>query len=159
MALVNPEYWTTVNGKTATYYCIDYYTDGTGNWAQTGVVPILVNGNEALLYLYYDNNNPDGVVQGYSYYNFSTDEESDEIYSVSMEDTLTLMVQFMDYDGNLYYEENGDPFNAEEIRINYEDATYLDDFYTAYGYYEATDVYGNIYQTEFVELGDYADLE
>ncbi len=159
VALVNPEYWTTVNGKTATYYCIDYYTDGTGNWAQTGVVPILVNGNEALLYLYYDNNNPDGVVQGYSYYNFATDEESDEIYSVSMEDTLTLMVQFMDYDGNLYYEENGDPFNAEEIRINYEDATYLDDFFTAYGYYEATDVYGNIYQTEFVELGDYADLE
>ncbi len=159
IALVNPEKWTTINGKTATYYCIDYYSDGNGSWAQTGIVPIKVNGQEAVLYLYYDNNNPAGVVQGYSYYNFDTDEEDDEIYSVSMDDTIVLMVQFMDYDGNVYYEENGNPFNAEEIYIDYEDSTYLDEFFTTYGYYEATDVYGNIYQTDFVELGNYADLE
>ena len=159
LALVNPENWTTINGQTVTYYCIDYYDDGEGNWAQTGIVPILINGEGALLYLYYDNYNPYGVVQGYSNFNYETEEEGDDIYGIGMDDEITLVGMYMDENFDVFYQVDSEPFNAEEIQIGYSDATYLYENYYMYGYYEAMDVYGNAYQTEFEELGDRSYLE
>ncbi|MBR1860337.1 MAG: zinc-ribbon domain-containing protein [Lachnospiraceae bacterium] len=158
LALVDPHAWVHVNDNIATYYCIDYYEDTElGVWAQTGVIPITVNGTGALLYIYYDNDNPSGVVEGYSYYDYDTGEESDTIYGVNMEDEFDLVYQYLDAEGNEYYEPAGDPFNAEEIRLQY--LTIDLDEYTTLGYYDIVDVYGNLYSCEPQYFGSINNLE
>ena len=99
------------------------------------------------------------MVQGYSNFNYETEEEGDDIYGIGMDDEITLVGMYMDENFDVFYQVDSEPFNAEEIQIGYSDATYLYENYYMYGYYEAMDVYGNAYQTEFEELGDRSYLE
>ncbi len=152
LALVDPEAWVYVGDQIATYYCYSTYTDpNSDNWSQTGVIPVTVNGEDAYLLIYYDENYPSGKVQGYSFYNFETGEEDDATYFLEDTDMVDLVYQYLDSEGNVTYEAYGNPIPASEIDLQYAGVDLND--YTTYGYYAITDVYGNTYETEIWAFG------
>ncbi|MCR4618413.1 MAG: zinc-ribbon domain-containing protein [Lachnospiraceae bacterium] len=157
-ALVDPEAWVFINGEITTFYCIDYYADDeTEEWSQIGYTPVLVNGEECVLYIYYDNDNPQGTIMGYCTYDFETDEESDDMYTLNSDDTVDLVYTYMDTDFEPYYEAAENPFNASDIELSYE-AISLDEFSTI-GYYEFQDVYENYYTSDIVYLGSISSVQ
>ncbi len=158
LALVDPESWTFINDNIAAYYCLDYYYDEeTGAWSQYGVIPITVNGEGALLYVYYDDEYPSGTIQGYSTYDFDTDEESDMLYSLEDDDVIDLAYQVYSADGSSYYMTMGESIAASDLELGYYEIDLND--YVTLGYYEVYDVYGNVYSTPIEYLGSNDYLE
>ncbi len=156
-ALVDPEAWVFINDNICTFYCYDYYSDAeTGAWAQNGTIPVKVNGADALLYVYYDNESPSGKVMGYTYIDFETWEESD-MYSLYPNDEVDVVLEYLDMEGNYEYRAYEEPVLASELVLQYEGLDLYD--YTTYGYYTFNDVYGNIQVTDIYELGspDYVE--
>ena len=152
LALVDPDAWVYVGDSIATYYCASIYDDpNSDSWSQTGMIPVTVNGEDAYLLIYYDENNPTGKIQGYSFYDFETGEEDDATYFLEDTDIVDLVYQYLDSDGNITYEAVGSPVPASELILAY--ATIDLNDYTTYGYYLITDVYGNTYETDILPFG------
>jgi len=153
VAIVDPEYWYYLNGNIATFYATsDYYDETTGAWSRTGYIPVTVNGLTAALYIYFDQNNPYGLIQGYYYFNYQTLSRDDNtMYMISADQEFDLYYPCLDENENPYYLENGDPIRGDELNL---ELYYINlNSYTTYGYIEIVDVYGNKYQTEHYYLG------
>jgi len=148
VALVDPEYWYYLNGSIATYYATsEYYDESTGDWSYTGYIPVTVNGKTAALYIYFDQNNPGGLIQGYYYFNYDTLSRDDStMYMITEDQEFRLYYPCLDENENPYYIEDDYVIYGDELEL---ELYYINlDNYTTYGYIEIVDVYGTTYQTE-----------
>ena len=158
LALVDPTAWVMINDNIVCYYCTGYYNDEySGEWMQTGMVPIFVNDYYAYLYIYFDEEHPQGAVMGYSYFDPETMEISDNVYTLEDTDILDLCYQYVDEDYNYVFGWYDEYFYASDLEISYQSIDLND--YTTYGYYTIYDVYGNIYETDVLPLGSSFALE
>ncbi|MBE5903100.1 MAG: zinc-ribbon domain-containing protein [Pseudobutyrivibrio sp.] len=152
LALVDPEAWTFVNGNIASYYCVDYYSDPESEeWSQMGYIPCTINGEGALLYVYYDDKHPEGTIQGYTTYDFDTEEEGAYLYDLRSDDEIDLVFYVLSDAGDTYYTTMDEPFLASELELSYSSIDLNE--YTTLGYYTIYDVYGNEYETDATYLG------
>ena len=152
LALVDPESWTFVNGNLAGYFCVDFYNNpDTGEWSQMGYIPITVNGEGALLYVYYDEDHPEGTIQGYTTYDYETEEEGSYMYDLYSDDEIDLVYYELSSSGDVSYSIAGNPFQASTLSLTYTTIDFAQ--YTTLGYYTVYDIYGNEYETDATYLG------
>ena len=148
VAIVDPEYWYYLNGSIATFYATsDYYDPYTGDWSTTGYIPVTVNGETAALYIYFDQNNPGGLIQGYYYFNYDTlSREDNTMYMITDDQEFRLYYPCLGDNDEPYYLEGSTAISGDDLLL---ELYYIDlDSYTTFGYIEIVDVYGNTYQTE-----------
>ena len=129
----------------------DYYNDeDTGEWSQYALIPVKINGEEAYLMAYYDQDNKSGKITGYMYMD-------DENYYYELEDDDEIQILWYDYDNDEFVEAY-DPFPASEAYLDYNDIDLTMD--TTYVVYQVTDVYGNIYTSDAFkyENGELVDI-
>ena len=151
-----PEQWTFVNGCEACFITVDYWEDSsTGEWSQTGAVCATLDGEPIMILVYYNNEHPSGVIQGYYYYDFNTGEGEMEILQFAEDDIVEIVLPYYTYT---------DEDDVETGYINLsEESFYASDLYLDYNYvdlsgtivcvqYEITDVYENVYSTEWVSF-------
>lgn len=151
-ALLDPEKWFYVNGEQVTYYGTSFYEDyDTGEWTQMGMIPALINGEECALYLYNDNENPDGEVWGYSHYNFETDVEEDDFEFVEDDDDIQIVRFYCDENFNYEYVPADEVVKGKDLKIEYKGIN-LDD-YSTFGYYNFEDIFGDTYYSDSAYLG------
>ncbi|MBQ3898911.1 MAG: zinc-ribbon domain-containing protein [Lachnospiraceae bacterium] len=151
-ALLDPEKWFYVNGEQVTYYGTSFYEDyDTGEWTQMGMIPALINGEECALYLYNDNENPDGEVWGYSHYNFETDVEEDDFEFVEDDDEIQIVRFYCDENFNYEYVPADEVVKGKDLKIEYKEIN-LDD-YSTFGYYNFEDIFGDTYYSDSAYLG------
>lgn len=151
-ALLDPEKWFYVNGEQVTYYGTSFYEDyDTGEWTQMGMIPALINGEECALYLYNDNENPDGEVWGYSHYNFETDVEEDDFEYVEDDDLIQIVRFYCDENFNYEYVPADEVVKGKDLKIEYKEIN-LDD-YSTFGYYNFEDIFGDTYYSDSAYLG------
>ena len=151
-ALLDPEKWFYVNGEQVTYYGTSFYEDyDTGEWTQMGMIPALINGEECALYLYNDNENPDGEVWGYSHYNFETDVEEDDFEFVEDDDDIQIVRFYCDENFNYEYVPADEVVKGKDLKIEYKEIN-LDD-YSTFGYYNFEDIFGDTYYSDSAYLG------
>ncbi|MBP5554498.1 MAG: zinc-ribbon domain-containing protein [Lachnospiraceae bacterium] len=148
-----PSNWTYLTDRVASYIVYDSYEDeDTGKWNQYGVIPAKVNGVESYLMVFYDQDNPTGMVTGYTI----IDDEGDYYYELEDDDEIQIIWYCLDTEE---YVEAYDPFYASELALDY-NAINLDND-KIHVVYEVTDVYGNVYTSDsFVyENGELVDVE
>lgn len=152
LALVYPESWIFINDRVAGYYCVDNYSDPSSDaWSQTGICPVLINDYEAFLYIYFDNEYPSGTILGYYFCDFEDGTYDDTtIYTLEDTDVVDVVYECIDDDG-FFYEAAGTPCEYQDMKFEYLNLSLTSG--TTYGCYTITDVYGNVYETEIVELG------
>ncbi|MCR5739025.1 MAG: hypothetical protein K6G43_04350, partial [Lachnospiraceae bacterium] len=131
----------------------DYYTDDeTGDWNQYGAIPCLINGVECYLMAFYDQDNPAGMITGYTI----IDEERDYYYDLKDDDVIQL----------LWYDAAGDKFvpvydefPGSEVLLDFNEVDLTSN--TVYVVYEVIDVYGNTYTSDayVYENGEFARVE
>ncbi len=147
-----PSSWTYLTDRVACYIVYDCYEDeDTGKWNQYGVIPVKINGVESYLMVFYDQDNPGGMVTGYTI----LDEEGDYYYELEDDDEIQIL--WYDYDNDEFVEAY-DPFPASEVYLDYNDIDLTMD--TTYVVYQVTDVYGNIYTSDAFkyENGELVDI-
>ena len=148
-----PDRWTWINDRLACYITYDYYTDDeTGDWNQYGAIPCLINGVECYLMAFYDQDNPAGMITGYTI----IDEERDYYYDLKDDDLIQL----------LWYDAAGDKFvpvydefTGSEVLLDFNEVDLTSN--TVYVVYEVIDVYGNTYTSDayVYENGELARVE
>ena len=116
-----------------------------------GYIPCTINGEGALLYVYYDDKHPEGTIQGYTTYDFDTDEEGSYLYDLRSDDEIDLVFYVLSDAGDTYYTTMDEPFLASELELSYSSIDLNE--YTTLGYYTIYDVYGNEYETDATYLG------
>lgn len=142
----NPTSWVCINDYFASFVLSDLYSNSdTDEWYQYGYVYAVVNGEGALLQLYYDQDNPYGMVLGYYSYDFDTMERmSDTSYSLKDDDVIQLA---------MYYYENqelvpyyiGEEFNYSDLDLAFYEIDLENE--VTYITYNVYDVYGNEYHS------------
>ena len=153
--LLPPECWTYINGYIVSYVCVNSYEDEeTGEWMQLGTVFARVNGEEVLLMLQYDNDNPYGDIIGYVPYDFETQQSPQgraRIMTFNPDDEVELIHPIIEVSSKKIYYDNvlEEVFKASELELAYD---YID--YTGFKVacqFEITDIYGNEYKTDEFE--------
>lgn len=151
-----PEYWTFVNGNEACFITTDYWENPeTGEWAQSGAVCATLNGEPIMILTYYDEEHPAGVIQGYCYYDFNTGEGEFATLQFGEDDIVEIVLPY-------YYWDSDDNMQTGYINLS-EESYYASELYLDYDYidlsgtvvcvqYEITDVYENVYSTDWVEF-------
>ena len=148
-----PDNWTWISDRLACYLAYDYYKDDdTGEWNQYGAIPCEINGVECYLMVFYDQDNPAGMITGYTV----IDEEGGYYYELNDDD----VIQLLWYDAsNDEFVQAYDSFYGSELVLDYNavDLTYD----TVYVVFEVIDVYGNTYTSDaFVyENGEFVRVE
>jgi len=138
--------WLAINDQPVSYFLEDCVDDGE-NYAITGRVPVLLNGQRADLILVFDNENPYGYVAGarYDYRNGETETVAKSFIALNDGDTLDFLCDYYSYDGS--YEDSymlGDPMTVDgTLTIS---NVYLTD-YTLSACYRFTDIYQQSYWT------------
>ena len=152
LMIVNPTGWTFINGMVTTYWCQNIYNDSeTDAWSQTGEVLATVNGEGAVIVIYYDQDNTNGKVNGYYTYNYDTGEHGDMLLTFNDEDVVDIVYEGIDWNSNDFiYEANEDEFYAKDMTVSFDEID-LTGFDT-YIYYSIVDVYGNRYETDSILL-------
>ncbi|MBQ6231595.1 MAG: hypothetical protein IJJ74_10840 [Eubacterium sp.] len=145
-----PDSWAYVNGYAASYVCLSAYDDPNdpNKWDMYGTIFAQVNGVDSLILVYYSNDYPSGIVQGYAnvdYNNISAASESD-FYQFQDTDTIDLVYPIFDGSGAGTYTANGEPFTYADLQLSYEPIDLTG--YATIVWYTITDVYGNVYETE-----------
>ncbi|MCR5508107.1 MAG: hypothetical protein K6F34_05420 [Lachnospiraceae bacterium] len=152
LALVNPTEWFSINGYTVPFYATMMHEDpGTGEVAKFGRIPVLINGSEAFIYLYYDDAHKDGVILGYCFGDITSGEDEDTAYYLEDSDEIELLLEYMDEKGNWDYDTYGDVYKAKDLKLKRSRAPF--DNLDTYGRYIVYDIYGNTYMTEACPLG------
>ena len=160
LALVDPDSWAYVNGNLANYYCLDYYYDETtGDWNKTGYINGTVNGLSSQIMVYFDQDNPSGVIYGYY---LTVDDEADysSCFSFNDDDVLDLAIEVVLSDGSFETVMMEEPFLYSQVDFSYlsnDDDGFSE--YATYGCYHITDVYGNDYYTDLLPLGSRGSLQ
>ena len=148
-----PSKWTWLSDRVACYIVYDCYTDeDTGEWNQYGVIPVKINGVECYLMVFYDQDNPGGMVTGYTI----MDEEGDYYYELEDDDEIQIIWYCFDTEE---YVEAYDPFYASDLVLDYDDINLTND--SIFVVYEVTDVYGNTYTSDAFEYvnGELVNVE
>ena len=147
-----PDYWVRINGYVAPYTCINSYSDSeTGQWMQEGIITARCNGEDIIMYVYYDNDNPTGVITGYSYYNMATGDESQyggTVFQFDAYDEIELMYLVADIDTEEMEMQSilDDKFYAKDLVLTFEPLDWSsEDVACEYTIY---DIYGNEYETD-----------
>lgn len=148
-----PDRWTWINDGLACYITYDYFTDEeTGDWNQYGAIPCLINGVECYLMAFYDQDNPAGMITGYTI----IDEEREYYYDLKDDDVIQL----------LWYDAAGDKFvpmydefPGSEVLLDFNEVDLTSN--TVYVVYEVMDAYGNTYTSDayVYENGELARVE
>lgn len=147
-----PTNWTYLSDRVACYILYDCYEDDeTGEWNQYGAIPVKINGVECYLMVFYDQDNPTGMITGYTI----MDDEGDYYYELEDTDEIQIIWYCFDTDE---YAEAYDPFYASELELSYDAINFSNDNIIIV--YEVTDVYGNVYTSDgFVyENGELVEL-
>ena len=137
----NPENWTYLtDDRIACFVSVDYYYDEeTDEWNQSGMIPVMLNGEQCYIYVFYSQDYPEGTIYGY----MTDDEEDSCLYDLADDDEITILW----YDPiNDEYVEAYDPFYASEINLQFKEIDLSSD--TSYIIYQVTDVYGNVYTSD-----------
>ena len=136
----NPQYWTYLSDRVACYIAYDYFTDdATGDWNQSGMIPVKINGVECYLMVFYDQDNPYGKITGYTIMG----EEDEYYYTLEDDDEIQIIWYCLDDEK---YVEAYDPFLASEMVLKYDDIDLHTD--NTVIVYQITDVYGNVYTSD-----------
>ena len=137
----NPTYWTYLtDDRVACYIAYDYYKDETtGEWNQYGKIPVKINGVECYLMVFYDQDNPYGMITGYTI----MEEEGQYYYELDDYDEIQLIWYCLDDDK---YVDAYDPFYAYELELSYDDIDLSSDVTLIV--YQVSDVYGNTYTSD-----------
>ena len=148
-----PESWAYVNGNAASYVCIEEYQNPENDkeWYMYGTIFAKVNGANALILVYYSNDNPSGTVQGYANVDYDNLSAVTDFYQFQDTDTIDLVYPIFDANGTSSYVANESPFTYADMKLTYEEIDLSG--YTTVVWYTITDVYGNKYETE----GDYVE--
>ena len=152
LIIQNPTSWTYINDHIATCICMDSYSDSeTEEWYQMQSVYATVNGEEAMLLVYFSNENPSGTIMGYMPYDFETDTaaETSGYYYLDPEDEISLV--YVSYDVNTfevdeYYTIEGNEFYFKDAYVSYNSVDLSADETVIF--YTIEDVYGNTYETD-----------
>lgn len=146
-----PKSWLTINGNAAFLVPVDMYEAVEGNgYTYVYGCPAKVNGEGALLIAYIDNEHPKGTILGYMKYDFDTEENDSELLMIEEDDKIVTMAAYVDDSEGLKFVESGDWFYARDIVIEYSEADW--DGVKVYEWYRISDVYGNSYDSELIEL-------
>ena len=154
LILAKPNSWVMINGHVAMWICNSYdYKEDEVEF--TGFIPAYLNNEkEIALYIVYNSENPNGIVVGYVDFDILNETYlSNEVQTFSENDYIDLA--FVTYtDSEKSIAKQNDPVYARDIELTYEDFRFADKV-KVWGRYRAYDVYGNIYETEWCQLGDY----
>jgi len=158
LALVNPSEWIGVGSSIVPFYSRDRYIDSsTGEQAKIGVVPAFVNDHEAYLYVYYDDEHPRGLIQGYRFCDISTGDEDSNGYYLEENDKVDMILEYFDNEGNWKYKRYGKPCDAKDLSLTRYSNPF--DSRKTYGRYIVHDIYGNTYTTDVRLLGKTTDIK
>ncbi len=144
-----PQGWAFVNDNFASYVGLDYYVDEfSGEWSQTGFIFARCNGEDIVIMVYYDEEYPQGTIVGYLPYDFMTGETGTFTEFVS-DDVVELVTPIINgaTGEETYNNECGESYYASELILDYAEISYGDTMVLVW--YEITDVYGNVYSTEY----------
>ena len=142
--------WLSINGDNVVYEVIERTND-----YEKGRVPCVINDERVNLILYFDKENPDGIILGYQP---DYDEEDFIIFEKGLRklrfgDKIDFVAKMYSYDGELddeYYINDSLIIGKEPLSIYYESLGSGDCLI----YYKLTDIYDNVYYTEPVVLED-----
>ena len=155
LIIQNPTNWTYINDHIATYISVDSYSDSeTDEWYQMGTVSAQVNGEDAMLLVYFSNENPSGTILGYTPYNFETNTpEAEGYYYLNSNDVINLVyVSYNTSTGKIddYYTITGNEFYYKDAVVSYKSVDLSSD--NTIICYTLEDVYGNTYETEAMSV-------
>ena len=120
---------------------------------QEGVISAKCNGEDIIIYVYYDNENPAGVITGYSYYNLATGDESQyggTIFQFDDYDKIELMYLVADIETEEMEMKSilDEKFYAKDLVLTFEKLDWSSqDVACVYTIY---DIYGNEYETDTI---------
>ena len=122
--------------------------ESTENY-EKGKVPAIINDERVNIVIYFDKENPDGVILGYEPYYDEMDTILLEkgLRKLRINDKIDFVCDLYDYDGNFddeYYINDSLIVGKEPLKVSYES---LGDG-ECIVYYRLTDIYDNIYYTE-----------
>ena len=147
-----PKKWIFINGYIAPYVCVSSYSDeASQKWMEIGTVFARCNGEEIVILIYFDNENPDGMIAGYMYMNFDTLSETsygERIFSFKAGDDVEIIHPVVNGRTEELFYDNiiGQHFDGGSIAMKYLpidlSAEKIACMYTLY------DIYGNSYETE-----------
>lgn len=148
-----PDNWVRLNGCVAPYTCINSYSDSqTGEWMQEGFITARCDGEDIIIYIYYDNDNPTGVITGYSYYDLASGSETEyggTVFQFEDYDEIELMYLVSDIEGNMEMMSIIDEtFYAKDLELTYEKLNWDDQMVVCI--YTIYDIYGNEYETDSI---------
>ncbi|MBQ9827684.1 MAG: peptidase C11 [Lachnospiraceae bacterium] len=145
--------WVAVNGQTVAYYRLS--TSGDENdYVITGYIPAYLNGDRVILFVVFDDENPDGYIAGATYDYSETDADviAKNLTEINDGDEIDFICDFYDYDGN--YQESyylGKTLTVKGgmsgLKISNEDIGKD----KAYAMYTFTDIYGEQYWSDAIE--------
>ncbi len=144
--------WLAINQQPVAYYHVSTVDDGT-DYAITGRVPVMFNGDRADLIIVFDNSNPGGYVAGvrFDYRDGETDTIAKAMSADEIQpgDRIDFLCDYYGYDGS--YQDSyylGDPLTVPAGGLTVSDV-YLSDTYSAT--YRFTDIYGQTYWTPVMD--------
>lgn len=144
-----PDHWLFLNECTPTISCIyrDYYDDGSVYAVYFAYA--YVNNTQAYIRIDCTEDNPDGNIIGY----YEADFENNEWGELCLfEDNDLVQLALQTYAGDeTIYRQVGENFRGADIKSEVYNMRYDagDSYYMSY---EIEDVYGNIYETELIEV-------
>ncbi len=145
--------WVALGGNVVPYYVEKEQYDIV-EWYTYGRVPAILNSDEYIeVIIYWDYEQPNGYVAGYRKYNETGEPVGKGLFDLEPGDTLEWIVDYYSYDYDLidsYGYNDIYTVPSGKIPVSYEDVGTLD----AFVYFELTDYYNNIYETEAIIYTD-----
>ncbi len=140
--------WLAINGDNVVYEPIE----STDNY-EKGLIPAVVNDERVNIIVYFDKQNPDGVILGYQP---DYDEEEVVVFEKGLRkfrigDKIDFVAKYYKYNGDLedeHYINDSLIIDKDPLKVSYES---LGDGKCLI-YYRLTDMYDNVYYTEPIEL-------
>ena len=141
-----PSAWAYINDYFATYIALSSYSNPyEGQWTSTGFIYARLNGEDILIDVYYDNEHPEGIMTGYYYYDFETEEGDHTFYEFAPDDVVELVRMYITMEGEVQYLTLENAYFASDLDLIYSGIDYGDNQIIVW--YKIEDIYGNDYLT------------
>lgn len=143
-----PTSWLGINGylPSSAAYVWEETNDG---WYKIYLVMAYVNGEEAVLEVYCNQDNPEGTIIGFAYADFEEWEIGD-LYDLFEDDVVELAQLKYDSKGNEFYEAISPELYVSDLTVGWMDP--LDTAPALSINYYITDIYGGLFTTEFIDV-------
>ena len=149
-----PKNWVYINGYIAPYICVERYNDeSSGKWMELGTVFARCNGQDIVILIKFDDENPSGKIGGYMYFDFdklSETEYGERVFEFEENDVIELIYPVINGETEEVKYENisGEQFLADALSMAYAPINLSESkiacTYTVY------DIYGNTYETDMI---------